>query len=186
MREIVFFLEEESAKAMLQTLLPRIVGEAVHPRFVVFEGKQDLHRKLEKKLSGYLNPSARFIVIRDQDNDDCKKVKRSLKSICHKAGHPNAIVRIACRELESFYLGDLRAVELGLEIRGVAAKQSKAKYRKPDELHTPYKELCILTGNRYQKIAGSRSIARHLNIEAPGSDSFRHLLSAIRKCFALG
>lgn len=182
MTEIVFFLEEESAKALLETLWSRIAGETIHPRFVVFEGKQDLHRGLEKKLRGYLNPAARFIVIRDQDNDDCKKVKSSLRSICHKAGHPRALVRIACRELEAFYLGDLKAVELGLEIKGVAAKQSKAKFRKPDELRAPYKELSVLTGNRYQKIAGSRLIARHLDIQNPRSDSFRNLLLAIRKC----
>ena len=182
MREIVFFLEEESARAMLETLWPKIVGEEAFPRFVVFEGKQDLQRQLEKKLRGYLNHNARFIVIRDQDKDECKKVKRSLQSICQKAGRPGAIVRIACRDLESFYLGDLRAVELGLGVKGIAAKQSKAKYRQPDKLQTPYAELSLLTGYRYQKIAGSRAIARHLDLQNPRSDSFRNLLSAIRKC----
>ena len=186
MNEIVFFLEEESAKVMLETLWPRVVGESNHLRFVVFEGKQDLHKQLEKKLRGYLNPTAHFIVLRDQDRDDCRKLKRSLKSICAKAGRQKTIVRIACHALEAFYLGDLQAVENGLEMKGLAAKQSKAKYRKPDDLQSPDTELNKLTKNRYQKISGSRSIARHLNIQDPRSDSFRHLLKAIRKCALLG
>ena len=118
MKELVFFLEEESAKALLETLWPRIVAgrKEVTPRFVVFEGKQDLEKQLCRKLSGYLNASARFIILRDQDEDDCKKVKRKLQSLCHEAGRPGALVRIACRELEAFYLGDLAAVELGLGV----------------------------------------------------------------------
>ena len=184
MKEIVFFLEEASAKAMLEVLLPRIFGAAslLHPRFVVFEGKQDMHRQLERKLRGYLNPGARLIVLRDQDKDDCRKVKRSLKALCTKAGRPNAIVRIACRELESFYLGDLRAVELGLEVAGVSSKQRKAKYRQPDMLQNPHHELNNLTNHKYQKIAGSRSIAHHLDLIDSRSDSFRQLLIAIKKC----
>ena len=182
MNEIVFFLEEESAKVLLETIWARVAGESDHPRYIVFEGKQDLHRQLGKKLRGYLNPGAHFIVLRDQDKDDCRKLKRSLKSICVKAGQPKAIVRIACRALEAFYLGDHKAVERGLEMKGIAAKQSKAKYRKPDELQSPDAELSRLTEFRYQKISGSRSIARHLDIQNPRSDSFRNLLLAIHKC----
>ena len=37
MRELVFFLEEESAKVLLQALLSRLVpeGSGIHTRFVV-------------------------------------------------------------------------------------------------------------------------------------------------------
>jgi hypothetical protein len=68
MSEIVFFLEEESAKALLERLFPLLIpkGSQVSPRFIVFEGKQDLEKQLPKKLRGYLNPRARFIVMRDQ------------------------------------------------------------------------------------------------------------------------
>jgi hypothetical protein len=60
MSELVFFLEEESAKALLEQLFPLLIpeGSRVHPRFIVFEGKQDLERQLPKKLGGYLNPDA--------------------------------------------------------------------------------------------------------------------------------
>lgn len=39
MKEWVFFLEELSARAMLEGLLPRIVPQSVDVRYIVFEGK---------------------------------------------------------------------------------------------------------------------------------------------------
>jgi len=183
MSEIVFFLEEESAKALLEQLFPRLIpeGSQVYSRFIVFEGKQDLEKQLLNKLRGYLNPHARFIVMRDQDRGDCRRIKRSLTDLCPNSHRPRTIIRIACHELESFYLGDLQAVESGLGVRGLAGKQNKAKFRDPDRLPSPSRELEKLTGNRYQKIAGSRAIAPHLDLRAPRSRSFHHLLQAIRR-----
>ena len=182
MNELVFFLEEESAKALLEQIFPILILPASHvrPRFIVFEGKQDLEKQLLKKLRGYLNPHARFIVMRDQDQTDCRRTKRSLAALCARAGRPEATVRIACRELEAFYLGDLLAVESGLGIGGLAAKQNRAKFRDPDRLMSPSRELEKLTGNRYQKVAGSRAIAPYLDTHAPRSRSFHHLIRAIR------
>jgi len=186
MSELVFFLEEESARALLEQIFPRLAppGSPVRPRFIVFEGKQDLEKQLLNKLRGYLNPRARFIVMRDQDQADCRKTKRSLEALCAQAGRPEATVRIACRELEAFYLGDLLAVETGLEIRGLARKQNRAKFRDPDRVVRPSRELEKLTGDRYQKVAGSRAIAPHLNLEAPRSRSFHHLIQAVRSAGA--
>jgi hypothetical protein len=150
MKELVFFLEEDSAKALLENLFPRRVAPTSQfcPRFIVFEGKQDLEKQLERKLRSYLNPQARFIVLRDQDAGDCRRVKKKLSALCSRARRPEAVVRIACRELEAFYLGDLRAVELGLDMRGLAAKQNRAKYRDPDRVHAPSRELAELIGTR--------------------------------------
>jgi len=186
MKELVFFLEEESARALLASLLPRLIpaDSPILARFIVFEGKQDLDRQLEAKLKGYLNRQARFIVLRDQDRADCRKVKQALVARCDRAVRPDAVVRIACRELESFYLGDLRAVELGLHIGGLSPKQNKAKFRDPDRLHSPSLELENLTNYRYQKVAGSRAISPHPDVEKPGSRSFRHLIQAIRNTAA--
>lgn len=181
--ELVFLLEEESAKAFIQGIFPRLFPHEIHiqPRFIIFEGKQDLDKRLENKLRGYLNPHARFLVLRDQDRTDCRRVKDKLVELCARSGRPDAIVRVACRELEAFYLGDLAAVEMGLGIQGLASKQDGARYRNPDLLQVPSKELERLTGYRYQKIAGSRAIAPHMNLEASRSPSFIQLIRAILK-----
>jgi hypothetical protein len=181
MKELVFFLEEESAKALLEKLVPRLVpdGAVVAARFVVFDGKQDLHRNLERKLRGYLRQGAHFIVLRDQDRDDCSILKKKLLSICTRAGRRNTVIRIACRELESFYLGDLNAVELALGVVGLSRKQRSAKFRDPDRLQNPAAELEKLTGFYYQKVAGSRAIGEHLSLDDSRSKSYLHLVRSI-------
>ena len=84
MDELVFFLEEESAKVMLQSIVAKLQLEQqyVATRYIVFEGKQHLDQNLEHKLRGYVNPQARFIVLRDQDGSDCKTLKSKLSAIC--------------------------------------------------------------------------------------------------------
>lgn len=183
MKELVFCLEEPSAEVMLQGLLPKILIENdVAIRYIRFDGKQDLEKQLFRKLRNYQNPLAKFIVLRDQDSySDCKVLKTKLFDICIKAGKPNAMVRIACHELETYYLADLAAVELGLRITGLARLQNKKKFRSPDYLGSPSRELAVLTNGQYQKVGGSRSIGPHLDIENIRSDSFRNLVSGIKK-----
>jgi hypothetical protein len=142
MKELVFLLEEESAKAMLQGLLPRILDPQVQPRLMAFEGKQDLEKQMIRRMRGYVNPHARFIVLRDQDSTpDCKVVKAKLLGLCVQAGR-NAVslVRVARHELESFYLADLQAVESALGIAGLVRHQHTARLRATDHVESPSRE----------------------------------------------
>ena len=180
MKELVFLLEEESARAMLEGLLPRILPAGVHPRFIPFEGKQDLEKQLVKKLRGYLNPHACFIILRDQDSHhDCIALKERLLDLCRKAGRQNVLIRIACREMESFYLADLAAVESGLGLSRLQGLQNTRKFRAPDYLGSPSHELTVLTKGKYQKVGGSRAIAPYLDIDNARSASFRALVTGI-------
>lgn len=182
MSELVFMLEEASAKAMLEGLLPKLLPAGIVSRFVVFEGKQDLEKQLVRKIRAYSNPDARFIVMRDQDaSPDCKAVKAKLTELCRQAGKPAALVRIACRELESFYLGDLAAVEQGLEITGLVRQQQNRLFREPDQLGSPSRELKALSKGLYQKVGGSRAIGPHLDPENSRSVSFHNLVTGIRR-----
>ena len=83
--------------------------------------------------------------------------------------------------MEAFYLGDLKAVETGLGIKGVARRQAEKKFRDPDRLGAPSLELEKLTRQRYQKVSGSRAIAPHLDLEQSSSRSFQHLILAMRR-----
>ncbi|MFC4160339.1 DUF4276 family protein [Chitinimonas lacunae] len=181
MRELVFLLEEPSARAMLESLLPRILSEEINFRLIAFEGKQDLEKQITRKIRSYLNHHARFIVLRDQDSHpQCQKLKQNLLDLCHASGKgTHCMVRIACRELETFYLADLQAVEQGLKIRDLASKQSSSKFRSPDYLGSPSHELKTLTKQRYEKVSGSREIGKYLKLENHRSPSFRNLIAAI-------
>jgi hypothetical protein len=187
MTELVFLLEEQSAAEMLAGLLPKLIPEGTAVRYVVFEGKQDLEKQLPKRIRGYRNPGARFVVLRDQDaNPECGAVKGHLTALCAKSGQADVVVRVACRELESFYLADLAAVEKGLGVEGLARLQLKRKFRGPDKLGKPSQELATLTGGLYQKVGGSRAIGPWLDPDNARSDSFRNLVSGIRRLFQEG
>jgi hypothetical protein len=102
--------------------------------------------------------------------------------LCIESGKGSqCLVRIACRELEAFYLADLQAVEQALEMDGLTQHQEKRKFRAPDDLGNPSRELKTLTKNRYEKVSGSRAIGSHLQLDNPRSPSFFNLIAAIRR-----
>ena len=182
-KEIVFLMEELSARALLESLLPRVLSAEVGFRLVHFEGKQDLEKQLERKIRGYQNPQARFLVLRDQDSfPNCVDLKNRLLALCRASGRQSAcLVRIACTELETFYLADLQAVEQALDLKGLASQQLSNKFRVPDRLGSPSHELRTLTRKRYEKVAGSRAIGHCLQLDNDRSVSFRHLVAGIRR-----
>ena len=182
MKELVFLLEELSAQALLEGLLPRCLHPTITPRYIPFQGKQDLDKQVERKLRGYLNPNARFLILRDQDSADCHTVKAGLLAKCAAAGRaPVSVVRIACRELETFYLADLAAVGAAFGLPRLAEQQERAKYRTPDRLGAPSQELATLTRQQYQKVSGSRQLGEYLDPENTRSVSFKHLMAGIRR-----
>jgi hypothetical protein len=180
---LVCLLEEPSAAEMLKVLLPRLAPADIHVKYLAFEGKQDLEKQLEKKLRGWLQPETCFLVLRDQDAADCHEVKKNLEKKTSASGQSDrTIIRIACRELESFYLGDLAAVEAGLNLPGLSSKQRRKAFRTPDRLKNAAQELAKLTNNQYQKLSGSRRIAPFLKLDGTNaSHSFNILLAGINQ-----
>jgi len=177
---LVFFLEEPSAKEMLKGLLPRILADDVYCQYVVFEGKQDLEKRLPMRLRAWQIPDSLFVVLRDKDSGNCLEIKQGLVQKCINAGKPDTLVRIACHELESWYLGDLQAVETGIGSVGLAKKQNNRKYRTPDLLANPAQELANIAPN-YQKVSGSQLIGLQLNSKKNRSTSFNFFISGIHR-----
>lgn len=149
MSELVFLLEEASAQAMLEGMLPRLLPSDLPVRYVVFDGKQDLEKQIVKRLRGYLSPGAKFVILRDKDSEDCRIVKNRLVEKCREASKGDSLVRIVCHELESWFLADLKAVEVGLNLAKLSAKQNRAKFRAPDSLANASEELEKLTNFMY-------------------------------------
>ena len=66
-----------------------------------------------------------FLVMLDQDFEDCLKLKNELREKIDLAGKSDmTLIRIACRELESFFFGDLAAVETALNVSGLSDQQN--------------------------------------------------------------
>ena len=66
MTTLVFCLEEPSAKAMLEGVVSRLFPD-VQCHYMVFEGKQDPHKRLVMRLRHWQG-DALFVVMRDQDS----------------------------------------------------------------------------------------------------------------------
>ena len=126
---IVLLLEEQSMKEMLEILLSKIVPNNTIYKCIPHEGKQDLERSIPIKLRTFPKQT-KFIILRDKDSGDCFKVKQKLFKLCQQGNRPDTLIRIPCHEMESWYLGDLAAVEKALEIRSgkLVKLQNKAKY----------------------------------------------------------
>lgn len=178
MKNWVFFLEEPSAQDFLEGYLESYLAKFHLPEvtlhFQVFEGKQDLEKQLERRIKHWRLPNSRFLVMRDQDSGDCVRIKEKLRGICSAAGRNEAVVRVACRELESFFVGDWAAVALAFEKPSLASRARTAKYRNPDNLGSPSKELkqALTT---YSKRDGARRISRKLDPDRNKSVSFQVL-----------
>jgi hypothetical protein len=182
MRSIVFFVEEPSVKALLQQVLPRLFPELI-AQYVVFEGKQDMEKRLEIRLIHWQVPNTRFVIIRDQDSEDCILVKERLLQKCSQSGKKQCLVRIICHELETWYLGDLNAVAKAFNIPKIVGKQATKKYRQPDLLSNPKQELQRLVPE-YQPIDGSRRIGTYLDLRNNRSHSFGVFIRGIEKILA--
>jgi len=184
MRQLVIFLEERSAKAMLDGLLPRVIPAGVTYRCIPFEGKQDLDKQIERRLRGWIQPATAFLILRDQDASDCKVLKQGLGQKAANANRPDTVIRIACRELESWYFGDLEAVEKALEIPKLLRHANKRQYRTPDGIVSPSQELEKITSGLYQKTSGSRAIGKYLTPDRNTSASFQVFLQGLEKAIA--
>ena len=179
MKHLVCLLEEPSAQDALRVWLPQWLPAAVTPHFIVFQGKQDLERQMVRRMRHWLMPDSRFLVLRDQDSGDCKNVKTTLAAKCAEAGKPDALVRVACRELESFFVGDWQAVASAFDRPALGKLAAKATYRQPDNLGSPSQELARLIPG-YQKRDGARRIAPHVEAQRNTSRSFQALRSAVQ------
>lgn len=181
MSRVVFLLEERSMKTLLEGLLPRLMP-GMPFICIPHDGKQDLEKSIPRKLRAWREPGVRFIVVRDNDGGNCHELKKRLAEICRQAGRSDAIVRIACQELEAWYFGDTAAMAEAFGDRRLKHIGEKARYRDPDIIHQPSREMVRLVPE-FQKISGARRIAPHLTREGNHSRSFQVMIEAVERLF---
>ena len=179
MNRLVFLLEERSMKVLLEDLLPRLFP-GLDFVCVTHEGKQDLEKSIPRKLRAWREPGVRFMVIRDNDGGDCRALKRRILGLCVEGGRSDTIVRIACQELEAWYLGDPEALVEAFGHESLRRISDKAKYRNPDEVQVPSHELAGLIPE-FQKGSGARRMAVTLRREGNTSRSYQAFLEGVEK-----
>jgi hypothetical protein len=190
-RHLEILVEEPSAEAALQALLPRYLGEIT---FAIYRhaGKADLLRKLPGRLAGYaawLPHDWRIVVLLDRDDDDCVRLKRSLDALAVKSGFASRIRpvvnRIAIEELEAWFFGDWQAVRAAYpNVSATIPEQSR--YRVPDAVAGGTWEAFerALQSGGYmkgglRKIEAARAVAARMDPLRNSSASFRSFWSAV-------
>jgi len=179
MSRIVFLLEEFSMKVFLEGLIPRL-----YPKLqflcISHEGKQDLEKSIPKKLRAWHEPGVKFIILRDNDGGDCLALKLKLKNLCADSGRPDSLVRVACQELESWYIGDPDAMAEAFGDARLSSIGARAIYRDPDSVRQPSAEIRKLVPS-FQKVSGARRMASKLSIDRNTSKSFQIVMKSLAK-----
>lgn len=175
---LVLLLEERSMAAFLNELLPRVLPEGVTFQLIPHEGKSDLEKSIPRKLKVWRTPNTRFVVVRDQDSADCKVLKQKLVSLCMQSGRADTLVRIACHELEAWFLGDMVAVSEAFASPTLARHQGVGHCATPDHIGSPSEHLATLVP-RYQKVDGARRIGARFDPARCQSPSFQAFLSGL-------
>ncbi len=177
--KIVFLLEEPSMKIVLDTILPKILPAGVDFMTIPHEGKSNLVDSIPKKLRGWNEPGVdvRFVIVHDQDINDCKVLKKKLVELC-KGTCKQVLIRIACHELESRYLGDMDALEkaYGKSLKNL---KNKSRYRNPDDIVYP-KEEVKKHFPKHQQILGAKLISQHMDVDNNKSVSFQIFVDGVK------
>ena len=196
-QHLELLVEEPSMKAFLDVLLPGLLPSDCSFYVQAFEGKRDLLRKLRRRLRGYepwLPAHWRLIIMVDQDEGDCRKLKTQLEKAASEsglvtrtraAGLPWQVVnRIVIEELEAWYFGGWEAVRAAYP-RLKPDTIRRARYRDPDGIQGTWEAFeqelkrrgCFKDGLR--KIEAARAIATHFDPDRNRSRSFRVFLEAV-------
>jgi hypothetical protein len=176
--KLVFLLEEKSMKCFLDGILPNILPEGIAFQTIPHSGKSDLQKSIPIKLAAWNEPDVKFVIVQDQDSNDCRELKKQLLQLCDGTKRV-VLIRIACHELESWYFGDLEAVSLAYN-KDLSKIIRKKKYRIPDDIISPKHELQVILPE-HQQIDGAKRIAKYIEVERNTSVSFQMLVRGIRE-----
>jgi Domain of unknown function (DUF4276) len=170
---IVFLTEEPSMSETLRAVLPRLFPHWVedqHWLVLTHRGKTALEASIPKKLAHWHRPADRFVILRDNDGSNCKRLKARLCDLASARPASEVLVRIVCQELESWFLGDLAAVRAAYGRLPLQARQDSRTFRDPDRLTNAADELEKLTGIP-GKVARAATIAPHLQTDPTRNQS---------------
>ena len=164
-------------QVLLDGLLPRLFP-GLSFLCVPHEGKTDLERSIPRKLRAWPEPGVRFAVVRDNDGGDCRARKEALRALCEAGRRPDTLIRIACQELEAWYLGEPDALADAYDREALRGLPRKAKFRDSDAVPRPHAVIERLLPE-FQKVSGARRMAQHLRRERNRSTSFQTFISGV-------
>ncbi len=181
------FTEERSAKIVFDAILPKILPDGITFSIYPHQGKQDLEKAIKLTLPSISKiPGARILITRDQDSGDCKVIKENIKSLIHDNCRAPYLIRIVCRDLESWFLGDLLAIGKAYKRFKPEQYLNKEEFRNVDNNQNSSSILLSIIPeykkhDTLPKLEASENISNHLNIKVNNSTSFNFTIQGILK-----
>ncbi len=196
-------VEEESMQVFLEIFLPTILPK----KFVLntncyirpHNGKANLRKSIPRKVDAYRaykNKRVHLLILHDQDSNDCKKLKKTLKDLVEKNKSDTQNLQykiiIVCRELENWYFGDLDALK---KVTGFTTDKLKNKsrfrnvesrfrnvesrFRNVDQIHVPGDTELQKLVQQYGKSNLAKKMAKYLCKDKNKSQSFQNLIKGL-------
>lgn len=177
-----FLLEEQSMEYFLRGLIPRIFStwkEEVDYFLRSHQGKNDLQNSIKPFLNAIKTSSnIKVVIIHDQDQDDCVKLKSKLRSLCNN-NSAVVMIRIACQELESWYIGDPISLSKIYPEYGRLSRTSRFR-QTPDSIVKPSSQIMSKI-KTFSKTTTAKIMGQEINIDTNRSTSFQQLISGLKK-----
>jgi hypothetical protein len=189
--QLYIFVEELSAKRVLDVVIPKIIPQNVSFQVYPHQGKEDLERAINTTVPSISRiPGARILIARDQDSGDCKRVKQRIKSIIQGKSSAPTLIRIVCRELEAWYLGDLNAVSQAYPRVKPQHYLNKADFRNVDLIQNADELLLSIIPeynniNTLPKLEVAENVSPFLDVKNNSSTSFQNFVSGVDKLLAM-
>lgn len=177
----VVFLEERTVEAFAKAIAKRLGIDGLLT-LVPHEGKNDLDKSFVRKIQAWRYPeNARFVVLRDNGGANCRDLKQELIGKLEEACRNRVKIRLVMQELESWYLGDLSAIEAaGFLDPGRAAQLQRVERFRDPENQPNAKQLFTELIDRRSTIETASQIGRHVDLQRNVCPAFQHFVEALR------
>lgn len=179
------FTEEPSIKNVFDAVLPKILPQGVNYSIHTHQGKQDLEKAILTTVPTLSRiPNSKVLITRDQDSGNCIDIKNRIINLLAQNCTCEFYVRIVCKELESWFLGDLDAVGEAYRRFKPENFQNKSKFRNVDNIQNPSKYLKAIIPEHFDKktlpkLETSEKISQFMRIDKNKSPSFNNTIKAI-------
>jgi hypothetical protein len=179
--DIVVFVEEPSAYEIARAVV-RKLGLLDRVTILKHRGAGDLERSFAGKIANDPHPSSKFLILRDADNRDCNALKRELWERIARGKRGRSVIRIACQELESWYLAQPAALAAAGALASEIPKRRLSG--NVDAIADP-KRIFLRHACIRGQIEHARRIGPCLDIDSKRSASFKHFVAGLRRLAAM-
>ena len=189
-RHIEIHVEGKSDEIIIRRLAGKIFTGHNHLTWAVkaYDGWPAMQSILPARLKVAISRSNVFtIILIDQDSADCRERKKKFTQLIPPQLLPRCKVRIACREIENWMLGDLDAVEKADPSSKAIRLKGQAGFRLSSEIENQQGWESLGRISKFRtKSAAAIAIAPHLSVEqgvnkAASFQAFVSVLRAISK-----